>query len=305
MKSLHFLLIPVLLAAATSYGQKAWHGDIMSLVAKVPVPGSSADCYGSATKETDPSNGIVSVKDNGVQFNDLQAQLMDIASGGMAGANQSAAPGVPTADQIEQMKAQAMQRAAAAQSTSPQQYAQQQQGQYTGGAPSKTEVELMKEISQAQTAASQISQLCNEIGQKKAKITKDAVLAVKMKNCPEVRQGSYVGPTCECTMKNDIDYYTARVAAMNEYIIQITTLMQEYMGKIKTQVSIVDEMEVKSKYGDAVSNPAFKQMAVNIQRQSLAGVTSLLALSGDAWNDGATEYANLANAKSGAMTHCK
>ena len=303
MKRLHLLL--ALFATATSYGQKAWHGDIMSLIAKVPVPASSADCYGSATKETDASNGLISVKDNGVQFNNLQAQLMDIASGGMAGANQNAAPAVPTADQIEQMKAQAMQRAAAAQSTSPQQYAQQQQGQNAGGAPSKSEVKLMKEIGQAQTAAGEISRLCGEIGQKKAKITKDAVVAVKMKICPDVRQGSYVGPTCECTMKNDIDYYTARVAAMNEYIIQITTLMQEYTGKIKAQVSIVDEMEVKAKYGDAVSNPAFKQMAVNIQRQSLAGVTSLLALSGDAWNDGAAEYANLANAKSGAMTHCK
>ncbi|HTR31297.1 MAG TPA: hypothetical protein VMH27_18625 [Puia sp.] len=305
MQRIFFLLIPALLAAAATHAQKAWHGDIMNLIAKVPFPAGSADCYGTATKTTDPSNGIVSIKDNGEQFNNLQAQLMSIASGGMTGMNQTTLPSAPTADQIEQMKQQAMQRAAAAQSMTPQQYAQQQQQQTAGGAPSKSEVELMKEINQAQTAASQISQLCSEIGQKKAKITKDAVLAVKMKNCPDVRQGSYVGPTCECTMKNDIDYYTARVAAMNDYIAQIAALMREYLAKIKAQVTIVDEMEAHAKYGDAVSNPAFKQMAVNIQRQSLNGVTTLLALSGDAWNDGAVEYANLANAKSGAMTHCK
>ena len=305
MQRFLLLLIPALLTVGTSYGQKAWHGDIMSLIAKIPVPAASADCYGTATKTTDPSNGLVSIKDNGEQFNNLQAQLMNIASGGMTGLNQTSLPSAPTADQIEQMKQQAMQRAAAAQSTSPQQYALQQQQQAAGSAPSKSEVELMKEIGQAQTAAGEINRLCNEISQKKARIPRDAVQAVKMKNCPDVRQGSYVGPTCECTMKNDIDYYTARVAAMNEYITQITVLMQEYLGKIKTQVSIVDEMEVHAKYGDAVSNPAFKQMAANIQRQSLAGVTTLLALSGDAWHDGAAEYANLANARSGAMTHCK
>lgn len=307
MQRICLLLITALFTAGLAHAQNAWHGDIISLIAKVPAPQPSSASYAAATKTTDASNGLVSIKDNGDQFNSLQSQLMSIASGGMTSGSMPPASATtpPTADQIEQMKQQAMQRAAAAQSTSPQQYAQQQQQQYSGGAPSKADVALMQQINQAQTAASEINRLCNEIAQKKAQLNKEAVQAVKMKNCPDVRQGSYVGPTCQCQQENDIAYYTARVVALDQYIAQVNDLFHAYLMKIKAQASIVDEMEVKAKYGDAVSNPAFRQMVVNIQRQALAGVTTLLALSGDAANDGSAEYANLANAKSGAMTHCK
>ena len=123
-------------------------------------------------------------------------------------------------------------------------------------------------------------------------------------NCPEVQQGGYAGPTCACLQDHAVDYYTRRVGAMNGYIEQATVLIQEYMSKMKAETTIVDEMEAKAKYGDAVSNPAFRQMVVSIQRQSFGAVAALLGVSGSVWRDGATEYANLVNAKSGASVPC-
>ncbi|HXD76775.1 MAG TPA: hypothetical protein VN616_03150 [Puia sp.] len=300
-----FLLVLILLAAGTARAQKGWPGDINALIARVPIPASSGGCYAPATKITDPSTGIVTIKDNGESFNSLQAQLDGIIRDAVAGTSVSPAS-PPSADQIEQMKQQAMARAAAAQAqaANPQQMAHQQS--YSGSAPGSSELALMKMISQAQMAASRIGSLCNEIAMKKSKITRDSVDAVKQgPNCPEVQQGGYAGPTCACLKAHAIDYYTRRVTRMDTYVAEVAALIREYMPKIKAEESIIDEAEAKAKYGDAFMNPTYKQMAVSVQRQAFAGLTTLFALAGDAWNDGAVEYANLANATSGAMTRCQ
>jgi hypothetical protein len=306
MKPAQLLLITALLAAGIARGQKAWQGELTSLFTKIPIPKNSAACFAACTKDTDPNNGSVSIKDNGPQYTDLQNQLSSILMNGANGGSMPTSNAAPTPAQIEQMREQAMARATAAQAqaANPQQMTQSQQS-YGGGAPSAGNVAIMKTIGQAQTAAAHINQLCGEVGQKMSKLSKDSVQAVKQgPNCPEVQQGGYAGPTCGCLVAHATTYYTARVAAMDNYVTQVAELIREYLPRIKSEASVIDDMEAKAKYGDAVSNPAFRQMAVSIQRQAFAGITSLLSYSQSAWNDGANEFANETNAKSGASVGC-
>jgi len=297
------IFLPVLLLGYTTlvHGQKAWQGDITAMLDKVPVPSSSASCYGQSTKVTDPSTKIISIKDNGPAFTDLETQLENITKAAMSAAQtQSMAP--PSADQVAQMQQQAMQRAAAAQSSSPQQMAQQYRS--SSGAPSAGDMTVMKLIGQAQTAAGHINQLSLELAQKRGKISKNLDSVRMPPNCPEVQQGGYAGPTCACLRGHEVDYRTRRVAAMNSYVQEMAALVREYLPKMKVEAAIIDDMEAKAKYGEAVSNPAFRQMVVSIQRQGFGSVTSMLGLSGDAWKDSAEEYANLVNAQSGASIPC-
>lgn len=296
MKHSILLLFPALLMAGTTRAQlAAWHGDLTTLLGRIPIPNSSSTCYASATKTTDPNNGAVSIKDNGPDFNALQNQLTGIAAsaiGGTAPVSNTA----PTPEEIEQMKQQALQRAAAAQSMTA----------APATAPSGSEVTLMRLVGPAQSAASRLNQLSTELTQKMLKLSKDSVQAVKQgPNCPEVQQGGYAGPTCACLSAHAIAYYTARVAKMDQYVTQVADLVRYYLPKINAEAAIIDDMEAKTKYGAAISNPAFRQMTASIQHQALAGVANLLAVSGGAWHDGATEYANEINAKSGASTGCR
>lgn len=271
MKHPLLLLILTLLITGLTRAQKAWPGDIRTLMAEIPIPGTSATCYAACTKTTDPSNGMISIKDNGVQFTAFEARLNNIMKDAMTSV--STAPTGAT-------------RTAATATTA-------------------SDATLMRTIGQAQMAASHINQLCNELTMKMTKLSKDAVQAVKQgPNCPEVQQGGYAGPTCACLTARALDYYTRRVTAMDDYVSQVAALIREYLAKIKAEAAVVDDMEAKAKYGDAVANPAFKQMAVSIQSQSFAGIAILLSLSSGTWKDGATEYSNELNAKSGASVGC-
>jgi hypothetical protein len=101
-----------------------------------------------------------------------------------------------------------------------------------------------------------------------------------------------------------VDYYTRRVAVMNNYVQQMAGLYQEYLPKMQAETAVIDDMEAKAKYGDAVSNPMYKQMVVSIQRQGFGSVTTMISLAGDVWKDAAEEYAKLVNAQSGASIPC-
>lgn len=293
-----------MVSCTMAQAQRAWPGSITGLLSRVPIPGASSSCYSACTKTTDPSNGLISIKDNGPGFTGLQDKLEEIAREAMAGASASgmAAPaGPPSADQIEQMKQQAMQRAAADQSMTPQQMAQQQ---HYGSAPASGDIAVMKLIGSAQTAASQITVLVNELSMKMNKLTKDKIEAVKQEPaCPG--QGPAGAATCECLIAHAVDYYTRRLAGWDDRIRQVTALLEEYMPKFKTQTAIIDDMEAKAKYGDALTNPSFRQMVVSIQHQALNSLTCTLGISGGVWGDAASEYANLVNARSGASFDCK
>jgi hypothetical protein len=297
---LSFLLLEV---TTLVHGQKAWPGDITAMLSKVPVPVSSASCYGQSSKVTDPSTKLVTIKDNGPAFTDLEAQLQNIMKAAMSAAQaQGQGMAAPNADQLAQMQQQAMQRAAAAQSSSPQQMAQQYRS--SSGAPSSGDMAVMKLIGQAQTAAGNINRLSLEMTQRMEKISKNLDSVRMPPNCPEVQQGGYAGPTCACLRGHEVDYRTRRVAAINGYVDAVAALVREYLPKMRAEAAIIDDMEAKAKYGEGVSNPAFRQMAVSIQRQGFGSVTSLLSLSGGAWKDSAEEYANLVNAQSGASIPC-
>jgi len=301
-KSMRVLLLVLFCVCSVfARGQKAWHGDITAMLGRIPVPAASAFCYGQSTKVTDASSGMVSIEDNGSGFTGLEAQLMDIMKSAMA-ATPTQGQTAPSAGQVAQMQQQAMQRAAAAQSMSPQQMAQQYRS--SSGAPSAGEMEVMKLIGQAQTAAGRINQLSLEMAGKRSKIAKNLDSVRMPPNCPEVQQGGYAGPTCACMREHEVDYRTRRVAAMNKYVEQMAALVRDYLPKMQAQAAIIDDMEAKAKYGDAVSNPAYRQMVVSIQRQGFGSVTSMLSLSGDVWKDAAEEYANLVNAQSGASVPC-
>ena len=244
-------------------------------------------------------------RDNGPAFKALQDEFMKIAQAPMT-ASGSPAPSMtapPTPEQIEQMRQQALQRAAQMQNMSPQQIAQMQQ---PGAAlPARENVELMKQIGQAQTACGQISQLSSELSNKVARLDKSPIDTVKIgPNCPEVQQGGYAGPTCGCMIAHATDYATRRVAARNQYLQQVRTLLLEYLDKFKPLVATVDDAVAKAKYGDVVVNPAFKQQVVSIQRQALGSVASIMAIAGSNWEDAGKQYAELVNAKSGASVGC-
>lgn len=285
--------------------QKAYPVEVNSLLSRIPIPESSAACFTTCTKTTDSSNGVIGVRDNGPAFKALQDEFMKIAQAPMT-ADGSTAPSMttpPTPEQIEQMKQQALQRAAQMQNMSPQQIAQMQQG--AAASQPRDNVELMKLIGQAQTACGQISRLNSELSEKVARLDKSPIDKVKMgPNCPEVQQGGYAGPTCGCMIAHATDYATGRVTARDEYLKQVRSLLLEYQGKIRPLVATVDDAITRAKYGDAIVNPAFKQQVVSIQRQALGSVSVVMAIAGGNWEDAGKQYAELVNAKSGASVGC-
>src|SRR5581483_4090225 len=149
-----------------------------------------------------------------------------------------------------QMKQQAMARAAAAQSMTPQQMAQQRAA---SSALSLQDTAVMRLINQAQLAAGHIGQLSQELGQKYSRLNKSLDSVKLGPVCPEVEQHGYAGPTCACLRSRESDYRTRRVAAMNSYVGQVAELFRQYMPRMKAEAQIIDDMEVKAKYGDAVS----------------------------------------------------
>lgn len=309
MKILFFTTL-LLSAAAGADCQKAYPIEINSLLSKIPIPHNSAGCYQTSTKTTDPSNGSVNIRDNGPAFQALQDQFDKITKAAMGDAigtsmsSMSTTP--PTPEQIEQMKQQALAKANQMQSMNAQQMAQMHNN--PGAAASRSsqeEIQLMKLIGEAQTACGKLSQLTSELSMKVNALDRSAIENISIgPNCPEVRQGSYVGPTCACQTEHATAYETKRVAARNALLDKISALLTEYMGKMRPYIATVDDAVAKAKYGDAISNPAFKQQVPNIQREALGAVVSLTALASGSWEDGAKQYAGLVNAQSGASVGC-
>jgi hypothetical protein len=309
MKILFFTTL--LLSAATgAICQKAYPIEIGSFLDKIPIPRTSVDCYQGSTRSTDPSTGSVTIKDDGPAFQSLLDQFDKIsraAVGNAMGANMSAMSATPpTADQIEQMKQQAMAKAAQTQTTDAQQMARMYNNPSAAASrPGQEDVQLMKLIGEAQNACGRLNQLSVELNTKVNALDKSAISNIRTDaNCPDVRQGSYAGPTCACLIEHAVSYETKRVDARNAWLKEITALLVEYEGKMRPLIAIVDNAVAKAKYGDALSNPAFKQQVPNIQLQALNAVTALTALANGSWKDGAKQYVRLVNANSGASVGC-
>jgi len=68
------------------------------------------------------------------------------------------------------------------------------------------------------------------------------------------------------------------------------------MARMRPLLSIVDDMEAKAKYGDAITDPTFRQMVVITQRQAMNGVTAILSMYSGIAKDGAEQQARMLNA---------
>ncbi|HVU57561.1 MAG TPA: hypothetical protein VHD83_21005 [Puia sp.] len=78
------LIIPLSFGHLAGRCQRAYPIEINSLMAKITIPKTSADCYQAATKTTDPNNDAISIKDNGAGFQTLQDQFDKITRAAMA-----------------------------------------------------------------------------------------------------------------------------------------------------------------------------------------------------------------------------
>ncbi len=295
MKIIHSLILFVLLTGiGTVQAQKAFQIDVTSMLAKIPLPGSCAASYSNCVVETG-ADGRVNVKDIGGPIADLQKQMIQMMKdreNNMMAANAS----MPSADQITKMQQQAQQM----QSMTPEQAMQNAKNNASKQSNTADMATIGRKVGQGQNAMIELTKILNEFSAKVLVIqsaTKDSVDKVKSGHCPEVRQGSYVGPTCACTQGITAAYYTQRIAKRDEGASSMATLVQTYMPRIKAQVSIVDDIESSLKYGDAVSNPAYKQMLVSMQQQAMGAIPQVTGVISTITTDGGTEYANLQNTK--------
>jgi hypothetical protein len=87
------------------------------------------------------------------------------------------------------------------------------------------------------------------------------------------------------------------VAKRNAETDKLVALLQQYLPRIKGQVSIVDDIVSSLKYGDAVSNPSYKQLLVSLQQQAMGAIPPIAGLVRTITIDNGTEFANLQNVK--------
>jgi hypothetical protein len=291
------MLILIFISYNISFGQKPAAIQINSLISRIPIPSGCQTSYQSCTTIKNP-DGTITIKDNGPVFNALNNDMerltkvdMDAMKDGYANAQTPAPPAAPTAEQISQMQADAMARA--------------QQAMQSGADPSKaapagnpykptTNVKLMQELGTAQSAVGKINQLTMEMSTKMGEIR---MAEVPMEpNCPEVRQGSYVGPTCGCEKQKDITHYEKMVAARNTYLQNVDGLLRKYIPQIQEQVDLIDKVEADANYGQGITDPRIIQQLWSLQRMGLNGFTSVMGIASSNWTDAAKQYLLVVNA---------
>jgi hypothetical protein len=274
--------------------QKAFQVQVTTMLSQIPMPNGCAASYGNCIVDTDP-DGKVAVKDIKGPIADLEKEMMQMGkdrANNMMAANAS----MPSADQMAKMQQQAQQM----QGMTPEQAMQQAKNNASGQTSAADNATIGKKIGQGQMAMAELHKILDEFESKARYIAgsaKDSVDKVKIGHCPEVRQGSYVGPTCDCMKGINSSYYSQRVGKRDEVAGSMATLIQSYMPRIKAQVSIVDDIVSSLKYGDAVSNPTYKQLLVSLQQQAMGAVPPIAAIVRTITLEGGTEYGNLQNVK--------
>jgi hypothetical protein len=307
MNKFHFIILAgatcaVCVVPSWARGQKPAQLKINSLMDQIPVPQSSSTCYAVCTISKDASN-ITTVKDNGPVFKHLQDELQSMMMGDMNAMNNPAvpksAPAAPTAEQIAQMQADAMAKA--------QQYSQQganpaaaMQAQAQANRKPPTNMALMQGLGKAGAANMQIQSLLRDMSKELSGLNMRQVHAPP--NCPEVRQGSYVGPTCACEHDRGVTAETDDIAARDELIQKQKTILQKYKGLLQVQVGVVDDLEAGAKYGEGITDPTTLQLLWSAQRQAMTATVQILGICSGISTDGANQYVRLVNAK---VDHCK
>jgi hypothetical protein len=284
------LLTQASMISLNAEAQQAWHGSLNSLMSRIPQSNTCAGGYELCDHTADGGKYII-ITGLGSGFTDLQKQMMNAVSGVSTGSMPD--PGsAPSPEQVEAMKQQAMAKMAAMQNMTPQQAAQMKK---TTGSMPTIDADMGREIGQAQTAAARITELVNEMSQKINKVQKTWDSVKMGPNCPEYLYKSLVAPSCACEIKKRSTYETARTAALNPYLLAVSNLAQEYMGRMRPHLQTVDEMTLKTKYGDAITDPSWRQMVVVAQRQAMNGVSAVIAAYGTVAKDGAEQWARQLN----------
>ncbi|MDE3184735.1 MAG: hypothetical protein KGM16_15055 [Bacteroidota bacterium] len=294
---------------ATIKAQRALPLPINSLFSKIPpIPNDCGTSFQLCTKDTDATNGIISVKDAGKVINDLQQitenDVQQLATSSMTSSYSNPTASIPSQDQMSNM----MQNSSQMQNMSPQEamkMAQQMQNQ--NRSPTAINTDLMQEIGKGQDAAAKLNVVLNELNTKGSQLT--GTYQQKMDNikmtgsCEEfkVEGADLMLPKCGCVKSINMDFHQKRVAVSNEYLQNLEALLQRYLPKIKGEIAIVDKVEQDLNYGDALSLPALKSQAVTLQQEVFGSVMPILGLVGDKVKETGSEYADLTNIKNGHL----
>ena len=309
MKFKLFLLALTFLPAIMQ-AQKPLPIHVISYLNQVPSLESSSNSFKMCTIETD-KNGVVSVKDVGSVFKNLEDELNKFSTDGMnSGMSDSYSnASVPSQDKINQM----MQNADQMKNMSPDQLRQMSQSRPHQAAPSANSISLMKEVGTGQKAGSQISQLSNQLNLDALKIITE--FNEKMKAIGEFKNtcstykvpGADIAlPKCDCIKDVYLNYYQKRVNVEDQYLEKLNELIQSYIPKLKDQMAIVDKVESDCQYGDAINVSAVKIQLTGIQRQAMSAIMPLLGMVEQRTLESAKEYANIVNTQNGhAPTPCK
>jgi hypothetical protein len=298
-RSVILLILPLMVVATIVRGQmKPARLEINSLLSQVPIAQSSSACYRVCTTTTDAS-GMSAIVDNGPAFKQLSDQLTSIMTAGMnvpgTGATPTAAPAVPTADQIAQMQQDAMARAQQYSQNGGSAAAAMQAQANANRKPPAVNPAVMQGLGKASAASMQIHNLVSELGRKLGAII--PVPVPPEPKCPEVQQGGYAGPTCACTYARSVTGEQKRVAAEDAALGQKSALLNQYKGLIGDQIAIIDKLESDAKYGEGITDATMLQLLWSSQRQGLSGLVSFLSMAQGSWSDGANRYLYLVNAK--------
>lgn len=281
------------------YAQKALAIPVNALLEKVHSPASSQESFQLCTKETDPDNGLISVKDAGDEVNKLQQtvtnDMTQLGSASMNNSYSSTATSMPSAAQMEEMK-----------NMTPEQ-AMKMAKQHPTNTIQTNNISLIKEFGKAEDAGMKINLLISELNSKVLQL--DGELQQEYKKvkltgkCEEFKvQGADIAlPKCDCIKTKYSTFYNQRVVAADQYIQKLNTLIQKYLPDIKNDLAVIDKAESDSQYGDALTIPAYKQRAVSLQQQALISMSSILGIVSNVIKDTAKEYADLTNINNGHL----
>lgn len=268
MNTFRFIpLATLLLISTVTRAQQAYPVELGGLLSQMPVPRKSNSCYEACKKTTDGRTGMVSIEDNGPVFAALKDKLNKIVQASVAGLQVPASTSATPAE-----------------------------------APSRDQMAMITYLSQVQATCIKINQLCSQLNAKLMELDKSPIEAVRPgPDCPLIRGGAI---DCGCEISRAAAYETKRVAARDVYLGQAAALFDQYLLRIRPLIGDVDAAMIKTKYGEAISNPSYKQQVVNLQRQIIAPMSSIMGSAGALWEDAAKQYADLVNAKSGATKGC-
>lgn len=297
-----------MLATSGIQAQKALPIQVESFLTGFQMPQNCNEGYHICTIQTDPSSGLVSVKDAGKiteLLNKLQEDMKALGMSQMNSGTSSSASSMPSQEQMAQMQ----QNAVKMQGMTPEQAMQMAKNMpHQQAAPQANNAVLFEEFGKGQSAGEKISLAISQMAIKVSQLegeTQQKIGEVKRTGpCPDIKvKGADLAlPMCGCVKGIDLDFYNRRIAVENGYLEKLNAILQSYMPDIKAQFGIIDQAEADMKYGDAVSMPALKPQIVGLQQQELTYAGTVLGMLVQAAESSGGEYAGVVNVNNGHLS---